>query len=131
VALVQHPVRDAADDLWKAVIVDGAVIDFRAVVLAQPDQHHLHQPAFDGSDKVGVRLDPSTDQHMVGFKGMPVKVNGKTFLRGADHHRFHAGPDGTANKLLGHAIVLNDGTLFLGDTAAVASHGGHDERLGL
>ena len=52
---------DAAHDLAEAVVVDRAVIDLGPLVLAQADEHHLHQAAFDVADEIGVRLDAAAD----------------------------------------------------------------------
>ncbi len=43
----EHFAGHAADDLIEAEILDRAVIDLRPLALAQPDQEHLHQSAFD------------------------------------------------------------------------------------
>ena len=67
------------------------VIDLGPFVLAQADEHHLHQAAFDVADEAGVRLDAAADQHVVGLEGVPVEVDGKAFGRLADDDRFHAG----------------------------------------
>ena len=69
----------AAHDLVEAVILDGAMIDLGPVALAQPDQHHFHQAAFDLAGEVGVRLDPAANQHVVGLEGMAVEVHRKPF----------------------------------------------------
>ena len=58
VAPLQDSRTDAANNLVEAVIWN-AVIDLRAVVLAQADQHHFHEAAFDVADEIGVRLDPA------------------------------------------------------------------------
>ena len=50
----------------------------RPVAFAQPDQEHLHQPAFDLSHhKTGVRLHAVADQHVIGLEGRPIKTNSK------------------------------------------------------
>ena len=44
-ASLQHFARDTADDLTEAVVLTCAVVDLRTGLLAQADQHHLHQAA--------------------------------------------------------------------------------------
>ena len=126
----KHFARHAADDLAETVVEDRPVIDGRPCALAQPDEHHLHQPAFDVADKLGVRLDAAADHHVVGLIGEAVEVDGEAFGRLADDDRFHAGADRAAHERLGDAVALDDPPLAFGRAAAVAAHGRHHERLG-
>ena len=73
----------AADDLVEAEILDRAVIDLRPLALAQPDQEHFHQSAFDRAGEAGMRLDAVADQHVIGLEGRPVKMDRKPFRRPA------------------------------------------------
>ena len=106
------------------------MIDFGSFVLAQADEHHLHQAAFDIADEIGVRLDPIADQHVVGAEGMAIEMDVETLGRLADDDRLHAGANRTAAERFGHAVRLEHRALALGRAAAVAAHGRHDERLG-
>ena len=128
--LRQHLAGDAADDLPEAVVLNRAVIDLRAFVLAQADEHHLHQAAFDVADEAGVRLDAADDQHVVGLEGVLVEVDRKAFGRLADDDRLHARADRAAAELLGDAVAFEQLALPFGRAAAVAAHRRHDERLG-
>ena len=47
----EHFAGHAADDLVEAEVLDRAVIDLRPFALAQADQEHLHQAAFDRAGK--------------------------------------------------------------------------------
>ena len=73
----QHFAADALDDLAEGVILKRAVIDLGPVVIAQPDQHHLHQAAFDLAGEIGVRLDAAANQHVVGLEGLAVEIDRK------------------------------------------------------
>ena len=78
VALREHFGGHAADDLVEAEVLDRAVIDLRPFAVAQPDQQHLHQAAFDRAGEAGVRLDAVADQHVIGLEGQAVEVDRKT-----------------------------------------------------
>ena len=118
----QNFARDAANDLAKAVVHDRAVIDFCTFVFAQADQHHLHQAAFDVADETRVWFDSPTNDDMVGFRGVLVEVNRKSFLGIADDDRFHAGANFAAAEFFRHAIRFNHFALTFRGSAAVAAH---------
>ena len=105
------------------------MIDLGPFVLAQADEHHLHQAAFDVADEARVRLDAVADQHVVGLEGVAVEVDGKPSA---------VWPTTTVSMLerIGqpqNASVMpyevEHLALPLGRAAAVAAHGRHDERL--
>ena len=129
-ALGEHLAGHAADDLAEAVVQDRPVIDLRPFVLAQADQHHLHQARFDIADEIRVRLDAADDQHVIGAEGVLVEMDRKAFRRLADDDRLHARPDRAAAIRLGDAVAFDQLALPFGRAAAVAAHRRHDERLG-
>jgi len=53
------------------------MIDPRTVVLAQPDEHHLHQAALDLADEARMWLHTPTDHNMVRVKGVLVEMHGE------------------------------------------------------
>ena len=68
---------------------NGLVVQGRAFVLAQADEHHLVQAAFDFADKVSVRLDAADDGYVVGLKGVFVEKDGDAVLGRAHLYGFH------------------------------------------
>ena len=115
---------DAADDLVEAVILGRVVIDLGPGGLAQADQQHLHQAAFDGGGEVRVRLDAVADQHVVGLHGEAIEMERKAFGGAADDDGLRAGADGAADGRLGDAVGFQQAALAFGGAAAVAAHGG-------
>ena len=71
------------------------MIDSSAGVLSKSDQHHLHQAALDVPDETGMRLDSATDNDVIRFRCVLVKVYGKAFIGFADDDGLHAGSDRT------------------------------------
>ena len=120
----------AGNDLPEAEVLDGAMVDPGAVVFAQPDQHHLHEAAFDLAREERVGLYPIADHHVVGLVGLLVEMDREAFGGPADLHGIHAGSDGAAAKGLGDSVGLEDVSLAPGGRPAVASHGGNDEGVG-
>ena len=106
-ALGQHFAGDAADDLPEAVVHDRPVIDLRPFVLAQADQHHLHQARFDVADEIRVRLDAADDEHVVGTESVLVEMHRKALGGLADDDRLHAGADRAAAVLLRDAVAFD------------------------
>ena len=127
--LIEDFSSHTADNLIKTVIDDRSVVDLRPFVFAKPDEHHLHQPAFDGAGEPSVCLNASRDEDVVGFVGMPIKVDRKPFGRFGNDHRFHAGSDLTAAKLGRDLVTPQNLELAFGRTATVTAHRGDDERL--
>ena len=120
---------DRADDAVEAVVDNGLVVQGCAFVLAQADEHHLVQAAFDFADKVSVRLDAANDGNVVGFKGVFVEKDGDAVLGRTHLDGFHGRLNGCAGVLFGDAVAFDDFLLRLGDAAAVAAHGGDEEGL--
>ena len=120
---------DAAQDPVEAVVLDRPVVDAGARVLAKPDQEHLGQPALHPARELRVGLDAVADHHVVGGVRMLVEVNREALGRLADDDGGHGGADGTAAGPLGDAVGFEDRPLAAGGAAAVAAHGGHQERL--
>jgi hypothetical protein len=103
------------------------VINLGPLVLAQTDEHHLHQPAFDVADEIGVGLDAIADHDMVGAECLAVEMDVESFGSLANDHGFHTGPDRTTAELLGHAIGRQHRALAFGRAAPMTPHGGHNE----
>ena len=120
---------DRADDAVEAVVDNGLVVQGRAFVLAQADEHHLVQAAFDFADKVGVWLDAANDGHVVGFERVLVEKDGDAVFSRAHLYGLHGRLDRCASVLLGDAVAFDDSLLRLGDAAAVAAHGRNEEGL--
>ena len=118
-----------ADDAVEAVVDNGLVVQGRAFVLAQADEHHLVQAALDFADKVGVWLDAANDGHVVGFERVFVEKDRDAILGRAHLYGLHGRLDGRAGVLLGDAVAFDDSLLCLGDAAGVAAHGGDEEGL--
>ncbi len=106
------------------------MIDLGSVMLAQADQHHLHQAAFHVARKRGVGFDAAADHDVVGLVGEPIEVDRETFARVADHHGLHAGADGAAAKRLSNPVLLDQPALTLGRPAGMAAHRRNKEGLG-
>ena len=120
----------AANDPVEAEVADRAVIDRCPRAVAQADQQHFHQAAFDRADERGVRLDAIADQNMVGLEGQAVEMDRETLRRPADNHRFHVRADRATDGSFGNAVGLDEPPLAFGRSAAVAAHGRHDEWAG-
>ena len=60
------------------------MIDFRPMVFAQANQHHLVQTRFNRSHKPSVRLDSPCNDDMFRFPGVTVEVNRKLLRRLGD-----------------------------------------------
>lgn len=129
-ALLQHGFAHRADDLKKAVVEDRSVIELRAFVLAESDQHHLVQPGLHRPDETRVRLDPAADDDVIALESMLVEVNRDALRSLIDNHRFHAGPDLRTAEFLGDAIAFDDAALAFRGASAVTAHGGNDDRHG-
>ena len=56
------------------------MIDRRPLGIAQADQKHFYQSAFDRAGETGVRLDAVADQHVVGLEGQAVEMDAETPL---------------------------------------------------
>ena len=106
------------------------MVDSGTVVLAQPDQHHFHEAAFDFSREERMGLHPIADHHVVGLVGLLVEMDREALGGPADLHGIHAGPDGAAAEGLGYSVGLKDIALSPGGCAAVAAHGRDDEGAG-
>ncbi len=130
VAAAEHFAGHAADDLLETEILDGAVVDLRPFAVAQADQEHFHQAAFDRAGKARVRLDAVANHDVVGFEGQAVEVDRKAFGGAAQNDRFHTGADRAAGKLFRHAVRLDQFPLTFGRAAAVAAHRRHKEWIG-
>ena len=100
VAFSEHFAGDGTDDLAEARLHDGPVIDFRPVVLAQADQHHLVQARLDVADEPRVRLDAVDDQHMIGLGGVFVEMDRQTVGRLGHDDGFHRRANGGTDERL-------------------------------
>ena len=120
---------DIRRNLAEVVIQNRAMINLRPCVFAEPDEHHLHQPALHLADEVRVRFDSPTNHHVIRSEGVFVKVDGKTFRRLADDHGFHTGANRAAAKIFRNAVRFDHFALPFRRSAAVAAHRRHDERL--
>ncbi len=129
-ALGEHFAGDAANDLAEAVVHDRPVIDFCPFVLAQADEHHLHEARFDVADEAGMWLDAADNENVVSTVGVLVEMDRETFGGLADDDGFHAGADGTAAIGFGDAVAFDEALLPFGRAATVAAHRGDDEWLG-
>src|SRR5690606_20489455 len=125
--LREHLASDAVQDLAKRVILDCAMINQGAVVLAEPDEHHLHQTALDVAHKSGVRFDAAAHDHVLSPVRMTVEVDRKPFRRMADNFRLHARANGTPAELLGDPVRLDNLSLAFGGAPSVTAHCRHDE----
>ena len=128
-ALFDDGSGDGTDHLIPTEVNDGLVIEGRALVLSQPDEHHLVKPALDFAVEAGVRLDPSHHRHMVGLKGQPVEQHRDSFLGAAHLDGFHGGPYGSPGEIFRDPVALDNAPLVLRNAPAVASHGRHQEGL--
>ena len=127
-AAPQDDVGDAANDLEKAEVEDRPMIDLRAFVLAEADQH-LVKPRFHGADEAGVRLHAADDQDVVALEGVLVEVNRNTLGGRVEHDGLHRGADLGAGEGFCNAVALDDAPLPLRGPAAVAPHRRDDHRL--
>src|SRR5262249_3141298 len=128
--LLQHLRADAADDLAKAVVVDRPMVDFRAIVFAQADEHHLHQATLYVPHEVRVWFDAAADHDVIGLEGEAIEMHREALGRLADDAGFHRGPTRAAQVGLGHAVAGQNCPLTFDRPAAVTSHRRHDEGLG-
>lgn len=101
-----------------------------AADLPRPDHEHLGDAGFDRGPEVRVWLHP-TDQHdRVGFRRMPIAVDGHAVVESAELDDIHAGPDRAAHALLVDAEARQDLDLAFGGCRTVAAHRREDEELG-
>src|SRR5437867_1290196 len=105
------------------------MVQQHAGMFAETDHHHLEEAAFDGTVITGVRLDPRDDADVVGLRSVLVEQHGKALRRSADGYRLHGRPDRRADEALGDSVALQYFALTFRCPAAVATHGGNDERL--
>src|SRR6266508_4343813 len=84
--LGQHFAPDRGDDGLVAVVDVGAVVLGGALVLTQPDGHHLEEARLDGALEVRVRLDAVDDAYPVGLEGYPVAPDGQPECLEMVHH---------------------------------------------
>src|SRR5437870_5463886 len=68
---------------------------------------------------------------MIGAERLLVEMHGKSFGGLADYDRLHAGADRAAAVALGDAVAFDQLALAFCGAAAVAAHGGDDERPSL
>ena len=127
-AIFDHALRDTADDLIERVVRERAVIDFRALVLAEADEHHLHQPALEFTFESRVRLHAVHHEHMVRLRRVAREMHGNTLRSRAEDDRLHARSNRASAKFLRDPIVREDAPLALRSAAAVAAHRRNDER---
>ena len=97
--------------------------------LAEPDGNHLDQAAFDGPVEAGVRLDPADGDDAVRTGRVGIQQAGQAFIRAAQFDHLHGRANRHAHGGLRYAETLQNPRLAFGGGAAVAAHGGHDERL--
>ena len=99
-----------------------------AAMLAHADGHHLEHPRADLPRKSRMGLDPVDHADPVRLGSVAVQPNGE-----AEHlanlYHFHGGFDGAAHCPFGNPVMRQNSGLPLSCTAAMATHGGYDERL--
>ena len=77
----------------------------RALVAAQANGHHLHQPALEGASKGSVGFDAVDQHYAVGLGGEAVKQYGSAVIELADFDDIHCGFDWAAHALFIDAIA--------------------------
>ena len=110
------------------MIDDRPMINLRAFVFTEADQHHFHQTTFNFTCEPGVWLDSTRDKHMVCTVGVLVEMDCKSFGRLRDNDRFHTGSNFTAAKLRRDSITTENLQLSLCCSSSVAPHGRDDKR---
>ncbi len=85
------------------------------------------QAGSDRPHKPGVCLDAITDEHMIGFRCVPVEMNGQTRTGLRDNDGFHRRADGRTDRLFCDPESFQDPDLPINRSTAVAAHGGHNE----
>ena len=118
-----------ADDGLVPQANDGPVSAVGASLLAESDGQHLENSAAQRAAKIGVRLDAVDGNNSVCREGGNAEQDFLSVENGADAARFHAGLDGDAEVIRSDAELGKHFRLPFGSGAAVAAHGGHDERL--
>ena len=96
---------------------------------AHADDHHLDDPALDGSRKTGVQFDTVQNHDPGGLETVAIH---KDFTGGdpSQGDNIHAGADFHRHGGFGDAQGFNHGPLACRRGAIVRPHGGHDERRG-
>ena len=102
----------------------------RAVAFAQADDQHLGDAALDLAAEIGVRLDARYGHDGVRLPGVLVPVDRLAPAVRAELDGDHVGLDGDAQGFFADAVLPQQFALTFGRAAAVAAHGGDDERLG-
>ena len=126
-ALIQNFFRYATYDLPKTKVVDCSMIDFRAVMFTQSDEHHFHQTTFDITGKICVRFDSIANDNMICFPGMLIKVHWKSFFSLADDMGFHSGFNRATQKLFSHSIPFDNCPLAFRRSTTMTSHRWYDK----
>ena len=106
---------------------DGLVIEGRALVLAEADEHHLVKTTLDFAVEAGVRLDPRHHRHMVGLEGQLVEQHRNPFFGAAHFDGFHGGSYGRPGEFFRDPVALDNAPLILRNSPTVAPHGRHQE----
>ena len=119
-----------AYDLVEGMVDDSAVVNGGAFVLAEADEHHFHQAAFDLADEAGVGFDAVDDDHVVGFRGAFVEIDGHAEIGNVNFNNVHGGFDRGADCLFCDAVPRQNLRLALGCAAAVATHRRNDKGPG-
>ena len=117
-------------DKRREVVVAAPVEGVGALLLAQADREHLHQPALDGTREAGVGLDAVDGDDEVGaLEGVAIHEHRDARDDLAEVHGLHRGADLAAHGLGRDPVAGQDGELALGGRAPVAAHRRDDEHV--
>ena len=100
---------------------------FGAAAIAEPDDAHLAEAAFDRAAKSSVRFDAANHDDAVGGRSISVQVDGDAGCGLAQNHGLHCGANRGPDGLFVHAVVGQHRRLTFSRSAAVAAHGWHDK----
>jgi len=98
--------------------------------LAEADDGHFDEAAFEKAVEIGVGFDAVDEDDAVGFPGVAIHVEGIGKTGAIEFDDFHGGTDGAAHGGGGDVVGFEQSSLALGGGAAVAAHGGNDEGFG-
>ncbi|MNC32929.1 hypothetical protein D3C75_813080 [compost metagenome] len=101
-----------------------------ALLFAQTDGDHLHDPAFDPAAEGGMGLHPVDDYDGISLIGVFVHIDRQPVRQLSQLHYLHRGTHGNTHGFLIDAQMVQHFLLAFRCSAAVAAHTGDDERMG-
>src|SRR3954465_457841 len=95
--------------------------------LAEPDRHHLKQPALDRAREVGVPLHPADQHNAITLEGVAIHEGLNALGSRAERKNLERTENGTAHRLFDNSVMGEHVRLTFGRGGAMATHRRKDE----